>query len=125
MISLSLLFAHFVGDGLLQSDYMAVNKSKSFHALYVHAIVYSLCFVYWGVWFFLITLVCHAITDYFTSRCTSKLWFFNPLEATESGIVLSWHYVPNRRHWFFVMILFDQFLHFTQLALTAKFLGVL
>lgn len=123
-ISLGLLFAHFVGDGLLQSDWMALNKSKSNYALYIHAMVYSLCFAPWGFRFFLITFVCHFATDYVTSRCTSKLWFFKPWEMAENGTPLTWIASGGNRHWFFVMILFDQFLHFAQLALTANFLGV-
>lgn len=94
------LFLHFIFDFILQSDWMALNKSKSFHALTVHAAVYSLL----GLWFvshlgllifsFVIWLfLTHWCIDAVTSRITSWLWG------------------QNRRHWFFVVIGFDQLLH--------------
>lgn len=47
--------------------------------------------------FLLGTLVCHTITDYFTSRLNTKL------------------YKANKIHEFFVSIGFDQILHYVQL----------
>lgn len=130
-IPISLLVTHFVADFILQSDWMALNKSKNNKALYLHAFVYSLCFLPFGFWFFLATFFMHFTTDYYTSRITSKLWFFKPWQTmtfegennqTEERIV-SWVQSGGSRHWFFVMIGFDQLLHYFQLALTYKFLG--
>jgi len=48
---------HFIGDYLLQNDYMAQNKTKSFVPAFIHALIYSLPFlilvpsVYWFVLF--------------------------------------------------------------------------
>jgi hypothetical protein len=39
------LFAHLVGDYVLQSDWMALKKRTSFIAALVHALVYSLPFL--------------------------------------------------------------------------------
>jgi hypothetical protein len=39
------LLAHLVGDYLLQSDWMANNKTKRSWPALVHALLYSLCFV--------------------------------------------------------------------------------
>ena len=55
------LLAHLVGDYILQSDWMALNKRRSDLACWCHAILYSLCFVplLWGrhlpgfAWFFI------------------------------------------------------------------------
>jgi hypothetical protein len=91
---LLLLTTHFVADFLLQSDWMALNKSKSWKALIAHCAVYAACFVYFGLAFAVITFLLHALTDTVTSRITSKLW-----QAGE-------------RHWFFVVIGFDQLIHY-------------
>lgn len=39
------LLAHLFGDYILQSDWMAQNKTKNSDAAIVHALIYSLCFV--------------------------------------------------------------------------------
>lgn len=44
IIVLGLVF-HFVGDYLLQNDWMAVNKTKSFLPAFIHATIYSLPFL--------------------------------------------------------------------------------
>lgn len=45
MITADQLFAHSVGDYILQSDWMANEKTKRNSAALAHAFVYSLCFV--------------------------------------------------------------------------------
>jgi len=40
------LIFHFVGDYLLQNDWMAANKTKSNIAAFVHAIAYSALFLF-------------------------------------------------------------------------------
>lgn len=39
------LLAHLFGDYILQSDWMAQNKTKAYWPAFVHALVYSLCFL--------------------------------------------------------------------------------
>ena len=96
-----ILWAHFVGDFILQSDYHAVNKSKSNLALFEHVLFYSLPLTLIGflipvsIAWIIANAVMHAAVDYVTSRITSKLW------------------QQNKRHWFFVTIGADQSLHFT------------
>lgn len=119
---ITLLFLHFIGDFLLQSDWMALNKSKRFDALAIHCLVYSACFIPFLGWrFATVTFLVHLLTDALTSQATSKLWFFDQMEQIGGGPL--WRVRPRleRRHWFFVMIGFDQFLHFTQLILTARY----
>lgn len=122
-IVIIILLMHWIGDFLLQTDWQAKNKSKNSLALMEHVFTYMsiwfvpILFVYftgaesyvgWGgnMGFFpVITLVIHAIQDYFTSRLNTKLW--------NEGKV----------HWFFVSIGFDQLLHFIQLLLTYQLLS--
>lgn len=102
--------SHFVGDFLLQSDWMALNKSKwnqsldGFNALGIHCLVYAACFLWVGWVFAGITLFAHLITDAITSKITTKLW------------------LAEKRHWFFVMIGFDQLIHFYTLVGTLLWL---
>lgn len=103
------LFLHWVADFVLQTDWMALNKSKCNKALTAHLAVYSLAMsvglCYWGLsglWVVLINGVLHWITDYVTSRINAKLW------------------AAEQRGWFFVMIGFDQFIHAATLILLAN-----
>lgn len=127
-IPISLLGLHFLGDFLLQSDWMALNKSKSWLALYLHVLVYSLCFLPFGMAFVGITFLLHFLTDAITSRITSRLWFIEHLPMGDGLIkVLRSTYgyevnpfvasFNNKRHWFFVVIGLDQLIHFACLAL--------
>jgi membrane-bound metal-dependent hydrolase YbcI (DUF457 family) len=98
----AILLAHWIGDFIFQSDYHAVNKSKSNRVLFAHVMMYSVPLYFVGLLllpinyaliFVAINVVAHFITDYFTSRITSKLW------------------QKNDRHNFFVVIGLDQMLH--------------
>lgn len=94
------LLLHWVGDFLFQSDWMAKNKSKSNLALLIHVSCYGipLCLIDWR--FAILNMGLHGLTDFVTSRITSKLW-----EKKEV-------------HWFFVVIGLDQFIHTACLILT-------
>jgi len=112
----SIIFIHWFADFVLQTDKQAKGKSTNWNDLLSHTFMYSVTF--WGLlsllnplfnmslsfrfsfYFWLITFVCHTITDYFTSRLNSRLW--------AKGDV----------HNFFVSIGFDQVLHYVQLFTT-------
>jgi len=116
-IIIGILFIHWIGDFVFQSDWQAKNKSKNNIALTAHVASYSFCWLVACsmsvlltdesiliILFPVITFVLHWITDYFTSRINSKL------------------YAENKIHYFFVSIGFDQILHYVQLILTYKLL---
>ena len=122
-----LMTAHFVGDFLLQTDWMATNKSKRWDALALHCAVYSACFLWRGPLFVAGVFVLHFVTDAVTSRITSRFWFFHREDGIweqasyavpKHGrtIVNPWTPIDSNRHWFFVFIGFDQWLHLLQLA---------
>jgi hypothetical protein len=116
-ILFSIIFIHWIGDFLFQTDYQAKNKSTSNKALTEHVFIYSMTFFFFANFYIIITrnyymelfpfitFGFHWITDYFTSRLNSKLW--------AKGDV----------HNFFVSIGFDQFMHYIQLILTFYFLN--
>lgn len=110
-IVLIILFAHFIGDFIFQTDWQAKNKSTNMEALTNHIITYTCTFLpialflgTLGIIFLILVFGLHWITDYFTSKLNSKLW------------------EDKKVHWFFVSIGFDQFLHFCQLLLIYYFL---
>lgn len=87
------LFLHWFGDFVCQSDKMAINKSKSNFWLSMHVLVYTAVLMFLGWKIALINGIAHWIIDYFTSRLNAWLW------------------AKEERHWFFVSVGFDQFLH--------------
>ena len=103
-IPLILVAIHFLADFVMQTDWMAINKSKSWSALFAHCCVYAAVFLWFGPAFAAITFVTHFATDAITSRITSLLWH------------------KNERHWFFVVIGADQLIHYVTLALTYNLL---
>lgn len=109
-----ILLIHWFADFVLQTHWMATNKSKNMDALLAHTVSYSLIWLCVGVLyavsleshveqlyamflFPLATLAAHTLTDYYTSRWTSKLWAKGDI------------------HNFFVVIGIDQVLHYLQL----------
>lgn len=107
-----ILIIHFVGDFLLQTDWQAKNKSTSLEALTYHVLVYSTTISVLSIPYltnsrqflalFIITAVAHFITDAVTSRIVKK------------------YFAKEDHHNGFVVIGFDQALHYIQLILTFK-----
>lgn len=103
-IPLILIVNHFIADFLLQNDWMAVNKSKRWDALFLHVLIYSLSFIWISWQFVVVTFITHFITDAITSRITRKLY-----------------YPVFHRHWFFAVIGVDQLIHYITLAYTYNY----
>ena len=95
-----IIWIHFIGDFILQTNRMAVSKSEDNVALTEHVAVYSLIFMFLNVKFAVVNMVLHFMVDYVTSRVSKHFW------------------QKNERHWFFVTIGFDQALHLTTLIAT-------
>lgn len=99
-----ILVAHFVCDFVLQSDKMAVNKSKSWYWLTMHVAAYTSALAVFAIPLFgiganLVVFVwinglLHFVTDAVTSRISSYFWR------------------NEQRHWFFVTIGADQLIHY-------------
>jgi len=114
---LFILFVHYLGDFSLQTHKQAQMKSKDNLYLLYHVLTYSLTWFFASlIWyetlslallFALFTFIAHYITDYFTSRQVSK-YFKN--EDYHNG---------------FLVIGFDQILHYIQLLLTFMYLDTI
>jgi hypothetical protein len=105
----ALLAAHWLGDFVLQTDFQASNKSKRLDALALHVATYTVTLfvaavilfgVMTAVIFAVINGALHFVTDYITSRASSRLW------------------EEQNWHAFFVVIGFDQLIHQATLAST-------
>ena len=113
---LTLLVAHWIADFVLQTHWMAQNKSKSNDALLYHVLTYTTCMTVASVFVFppvhavslwiVINSIAHFATDWVTSRWSAR-------------------YFGKEWHNFFVVVGFDQLLHYTTLLLTARWLGLL
>lgn len=64
---MELLFAHLVGDYLLQSDWMSQNKRKSLFAVSAHAFTYTLPFLFVTQSIIALSIICltHLVIDHF------------------------------------------------------------
>ncbi len=116
------LVTHYIADFLLQTRWMADNKSKLISALSLHVVVYTIVlmigsyFILDGkdfIIFSLINGVFHFMTDFFTSKATS---FFarkaKEYEKTNSKKAHIMWYL------FFGMLGLDQLIHGVTLLLT-------
>lgn len=128
--------AHWLADFILQTDWMAVNKSKRWDALVIHVTVYSVVMAVLTLngWFGMITFVAHLATDAVTSRMGRAVFPWTPTNAGWVPMVYRddegepsgpWGLgLARSRHWFFTVIGADQWLlHWPQLILTAYYLG--
>jgi hypothetical protein len=101
-----LLWLHTFADFALQTDRMALNKSSSNKWLLTHVFVYHCCFYFFGWKFAIVNGLAHFVTDYITSRITSKLW------------------KENKRRYFFLVIGIDQAIHLTTLFITFELIAL-
>lgn len=98
---LILAWIHFLSDFVLQSSWMAENKSKCIKALGSHCLVYMIPFlVVFGWQFALLNGVIHFGVDFITSKINARFW------------------ENQRLHGFFVCVGCDQAIHLSTLVLT-------
>jgi len=111
LVIISILITHYVADFILQSHWMASNKSKDNWALSAHVITYTVALSFSGFILFeanhllgliwaAVNGVIHFITDYFTSRASAK------------------RFAVKDYHNFFVYVGADQLSHYIALLTT-------
>lgn len=108
-----MMIGHWFADFVLQTHWQATNKSTSNDALTQHVATYtvmmagvSVCFVPISMWLFWVGIngALHWVTDYFTSRWSSK------------------YFKKGDFHNGFVVVGVDQFIHLACLTLTTVYL---
>lgn len=107
-----ILFIHFIADFICQSDKMALNESFNIWYLLYHVSAYIIII---GIIlmpfyiqkpdieigkFFTLNFLTHWIIDFIILRIKAK------------------HWEQRKRHWFFVMIGFEQVLHISILLIS-------
>lgn len=128
MISADQLLAHAVGDYILQSDWMATEKTKKNTAAVAHALTYSLPFLFFRPSFFAwaFIVVTHFLIDRFR-LARYLVWAKNRLTP---GQRLSWAecsgtgYPPQTPAFLAVwlLIIADNILHITLNGIALRFL---
>jgi hypothetical protein len=113
-VVLSFIVWHWFADFVMQDGDDAKNKSHDRLALIRHTTTYSLLWLpiivllgWNGIIFVGITFIFHTLTDYFTSKHTSK-----------QHAIGNFGGIAPRGMDFFVTIGFDQVLHYVQLFST-------
>lgn len=124
-IIISLLTFHWLFDFTIQTEQQGMNKSKNIQMLFSHVNEYSIgmfiwCFLllylvsnqmlaslYIGLKFWLITFICHFLTDYITSKFTSNRYKIQKFYGWNG-------------FWFWIGL--DQLLHSVQLLITFYFI---
>lgn len=101
---IAIIWIHFIADFVLQSTYVATNKSRSIKCLIEHGCMYSLPFFILGIKYALINVVLHISIDFFTSKLTTRFYLRE----------------QYRRFWLVIGI--DQAIHMTCLILTMKYI---
>lgn len=97
-----IVWVHIFADFFLQSRKMAENKSSSNSWLTKHILVYSLCLVPFGWKYALVNGIAHWMTDWVSSRFTSK------------------YYKKANWYMFFGVVGIDQGMHLTVLLNTKE-----
>lgn len=100
---LSLLVAHFIADFIVQTDWMAQNKSKKLLPLVAHIVSYSIVIFFFAIalasswkaamFYVIFNGLLHMVIDFVSSRA------------------MSYAYQAEQRHNFFVILGLDQLAH--------------
>lgn len=102
-LAVKILGLHWVADFVMQTDAVAKAKSSSNLALTKHILIYAAPFALLFGWkYAVVNAAAHWVTDWASSRMTTKL------------------YLAGDRHNFFVVIGLDQLAHAAVLLKTAE-----
>lgn len=87
-----LILCHFVGDYVLQIDFIAKTKGKNWWHLIAHCFLYSLPFylTFGWTWHICAIVVTHFLTDALKARYNKISYFTDQLIHI---IVLAWYFV--------------------------------
>lgn len=114
---------HYLADFELQTNSMAIGKSKSLKWLTLHVSVYSIVFMMLFGWRFgVVTFATHFATDFWTSRWSSRKWPFVPLLHVSGALRDRDGEGGRSRHGFFCVVGLDQMIHSYTLLLTVFWL---
>ncbi|MBX0290964.1 DUF3307 domain-containing protein [Hymenobacter sp. HSC-4F20] len=105
------LILHLLGDYVLQSDKMAVNKTSSHKWAFIHALLYAIGFAWIvpSVWAWLVIFGTHFLIDRYR---LAKYWvrFYNQVSVLEAG---PFGYPADKPPFiaFWLMVIIDNTMH--------------
>ncbi|RKY78711.1 hypothetical protein DRQ07_07300 [candidate division KSB1 bacterium] len=106
------IYAHFIGDYILQNDWMAKNKKTKIFPALVHAITYCVPFLFCSLSWWQIVLI--GIQHYIQDRTNFVIWFMKIKGSEKFAIELGpWS-----------VILTDNIIHLFFIAVVVKFLTI-
>jgi len=95
------LFAHYIGDSLLQTKWMTENKPRLWHVMMVHSVIWAGCICvalfFWGLfalWKVLFLIAGHWISDKLktSARKPSNAFKYNLIDQ-------AWHVIQCTIVW--------------------------
>ena len=110
----ALFVSHLVGDWILQNDWQAKNKSKSWWALITHVVVYHILILIVLLYYVgsqpsvYIAVALLALSHLILDRQTTIIWLMQHFHNSGNGTPERW-----------LMVAFDQALHIVLLGITA------
>lgn len=85
------IYAHLIGDYILQNDWMASNKKKNDFACFIHVITYMAPFLFTDL--NLIQLIMIAVQHYIQDRTYLVSWFCRVTKKFQSDLNRFWGHV--------------------------------
>jgi hypothetical protein len=119
---MTVIAMHWVADFVLQTDWQAKNKSKDNFALLFHVITYTICIFLCGIFFLTNELTAQNIKIWEAWALANGIVHFAVDYVTSSINTYLWN--KGRVHDFFVMVGFDQLIHYACLFGSLFFIGV-
>lgn len=110
----ALFVAHLIGDWILQNDWQAKNKNKSWWALISHVLIYHILILLVLLYFVgpqpavYVAVVLLAISHLVLDRQATIIWLMQRFHNSGNGAPERW-----------LMVAFDQALHIVLLGITA------
>lgn len=101
----NLLICHFIGDWLLQNQYIADRKTKNHTIRAIHCLIYTLCFYWLGFLPCLYIFLTHFVIDTYL-----PLYWFRKLRGDYSNIE-EFRESFKTPAGFMVNVTFDQIFH--------------
>ena len=102
---LIIIWLHWLADFAMQTDKVAINKSRKLSFLTLHAFLYSIPFLLFGWKFAVFNGLVHFVVDFFTSKLNA------------------YYVLIDNRHAFFLTIGFDQAIHLSTLIISLSWLN--
>lgn len=107
------IYAHLIGDYLIQNDFMAMNKKKSSLHCLLHVITYMIPFLFCGLDSLQLSLI--AVQHYFIDRTNFVYWFMGikGSKGFRDGMLSPWS-----------IVVVDNILHILWIAFVVSYVNV-